>query len=41
MLKKRMALAANHLYMVTVSTRSVTAAAPTVKLLVRGPYAIS
>lgn len=35
------ALAANHLYMVTVSTRSVTAAAPTVKLLVRGPYAIS
>lgn len=35
------ALAANHLYMVTVSTHSVTAAAPTVKLLVRGPYAIS
>lgn len=35
------ALAANHLYMVTISTRSVTASSGTVKLLVRGPYTIS
>jgi len=34
------ALVKNHLYMVTISTRSVTATADTVKLLVRGPYAI-
>lgn len=33
-------LAQNHLYMVTISTRSVTATAGTVKLLVRGPYII-
>lgn len=33
-------LAKNHLYMVTISTRSVKAAADTVKLLVRGPYTI-
>ncbi len=35
------ALVTNHLYMVTISTRSVTAASDTVKLLVRGPYTIS
>ncbi len=35
------ALAANHLYMVTISTRSVVAGADTVKLLVRGPYTIA
>lgn len=34
------ALAANHLYMVTISKRSVTATAPTVKVLARGPYSI-
>lgn len=34
------ALVTNHLYMVTISTRSVTATASTVKLLVRGPYTI-
>ena len=33
-------LVTNHLYMVTISTRSVTAAAGTTKLLVRGPYTI-
>lgn len=35
------ALETNHLYMVTISTRSVTATAGTVKLLVRGPYTVS
>lgn len=34
------ALEKNHLYMVTISTRSVTATAETVKVLVRGPYTI-
>lgn len=34
------ALVTNHLYMVTISTRSVTATAGTVRLLVRGPYTI-
>lgn len=34
------ALEANHLYMVTISGRSVTANAPTVKVLARGPYSI-
>lgn len=34
------ALAANHLYMVTISTRRVTAATGTVKVLARGPYTI-
>ncbi len=34
------ALTANHLYMVTIDTRSVTAASATVKLLVRGPYTV-
>ena len=34
------ALAVNHLYMVTIGPRSVTAAAPTVKVLARGPYSI-
>lgn len=33
-------LVTNHLYMVTISTRSVTATAGTTKLLVRGPYTI-
>lgn len=33
-------LVANHLYMVTISTRTVTATAGTVKLLVRGPYTV-
>jgi hypothetical protein len=33
-------LVKNHLYMVTVSTRSVTATADTVRVLVRGPYTI-
>ena len=33
-------LATNHLYMVTISTRSVTATSGTVKVLVRGPYTI-
>ncbi len=34
------ALAANHLYMVTISTRSVTATSNTVKVLARGPYTV-
>ena len=34
------ALETNHLYMVTISTRSVTATSNTVKVLVRGPYTI-
>ena len=34
------ALVTNHLYMVTIDTRSVTATAGTVKLLVRGPYSV-
>lgn len=34
------ALAANHLYMVTISTRSVTATSATVKVLARGPYTV-
>lgn len=33
-------LVKNHLYMVTISTRSVKASSDTVKLLVRGPYSI-
>ena len=33
-------LVTTHLYMVTISTRSVTATAGTTKLLVRGPYTI-
>lgn len=33
-------LVTNHLYMVTISTRSVQAASGTVKVLVRGPYSI-
>ena len=33
-------LVTNHLYMVTISTRSVTAASGTVKVLVRGPYTV-
>ena len=34
-------LVKNHLYMVTIETRSVKATAETVKVLVRGPYTIS
>ena len=34
------ALATNHLYMVTISTRSVTATSATVKVLARGPYTV-
>ena len=34
------ALVVNHLYMVTISTRTVTATSGTVKVLVRGPYTI-
>ena len=34
------ALAANHLYMVTISPRRVTATAGTVRVLARGPYTI-
>ena len=34
------ALATNHLYMVTISTRSVTATSNTVKVLARGPYTV-
>lgn len=34
------ALEKNHLYMVTISTRSVVAASDSVKLLVRGPYTV-
>ena len=33
-------LVTNHLYMVTISTRSVTATSGTVKVLARGPYII-
>lgn len=33
-------LAVNHLYMVTISTRSVAATSGTVKVLARGPYSI-
>ena len=33
-------LVKNHLYMVTISTRSVKATAGTVKVLVRGPYVV-
>lgn len=33
-------LVKNHLYMVTISTRSVKASSDTVKLLVRGPYSV-
>ena len=33
-------LATNHLYMVTISTRSVTATSNTVKVLARGPYTV-
>jgi len=33
-------LVANHLYMVTIGPRSVTAASGTVKVLARGPYSI-
>ena len=35
------ALVTNHLYMVTISTRTVTATSGTVKVLARGPYTIS
>ena len=34
------ALVTNHLYMVTISTRRVTATSGTVKVLARGPYSI-
>ena len=34
------ALQANHLYMVTIATRGVTATADVVKVLARGPYTI-
>lgn len=34
------ALVTNHLYMVTIDGRTVTAASDTVKVLVRGPYTI-
>lgn len=34
------ALTTNHLYMVTISPRWVTATAPTVKVLARGPYSV-
>ena len=34
------ALATNHLYMVTISTRSVTATSNTVTVLARGPYTV-
>ena len=34
------ALVANHLYMVTISTRTVIAESETVKVLVRGPYTV-
>ena len=33
-------LVTNHLYMITISTRTVTATSGTVKVLVRGPYTI-
>ncbi len=35
------ALETNHLYLVTISTRSVQATSDTVRVLVRGPYTIS
>ena len=35
------ALVTNHLYMITISTRTVTATSGTVKVLVRGPYTVS
>ena len=35
------ALVTNHLYMITISTRTVTATSDTVKVLVRGPYTVS
>ena len=35
------ALVTNHLYMVTIKTRTVTATSSTVKVLVRGPYTVS
>ena len=35
------ALVTNHLYMVTISTRTVTATSGTVKVLARGPYTVS
>ena len=35
------ALETNHLYMVTISTRSVEATSNTVRVLVRGPYTVS
>ncbi len=35
------ALETNHLYMVTISTRSITCTSETCKLLVRGPYTIA
>ena len=35
------ALVTNHLYMVTISTRTVTAVSGTVKVLARGPYTVS
>lgn len=34
------ALVTNHLYMITISTRTVTATSGTVKVLARGPYTI-
>ena len=34
-------LVTNHLYMVTISTRTVTATSGTVKVLARGPYTVS
>ena len=34
------ALVTNHLYMITISTRTVTATSNTAKVLVRGPYTI-
>ena len=39
-LEDKEALVTNHLYMVTISTRSVTATSNTAKVLVRGPYTI-
>ena len=35
------ALVTNHLYLITISTRTVTATSGTVKVLVRGPYTVS
>ena len=34
------ALSQNHLYMVTIAPRWITASSATVKVLVRGPYTI-